>query len=390
MTTATTDPLTEYDTLTSEHARLEKQFLDKKLSQEEFGILSRQLKERIAHAEQQAYNMARKDEDLAKRLRSRIYNEPMAQQVISHFVRTGGRALDPEFGPDRMPRYALENDKGERVFAERSTLQRLADVGTVTETLYERVLYCPRCGTPSDVYLRFKCPHCGSIDIVINRMMEHLQCGTIHQETAFLVGRNIICPSCKKLLQNQQEYRLIGIVCSCNSCHAHFEDPTQGYFCRRCQNEFTLLTGVVTDIFTYKMTPTALNEAQQFLGVNVLSKALAEAGLAVTAPGALRGATREVVFSLVADKNGKTIAIDIAHSPQEVEIQPVLDMYVKIIEASPAVSILGAVPRASKRAKDIAGLHNIFIVEGVTLAELGSKIIEIASEKAQTQSPPPR
>lgn len=387
MTDAATDPLTEYDTLSSEHARLEKQFLDRKLSQEEFGILSKQLKERIAHAELRAYDMARKDEELARRLRSRVYNEPMAQQVIGHFVRTGGKSLDPEFGPDRLPRYPLENDKGERIFAERSTLQRLADIGTVTETIYERILYCPRCGTPSQVYLRFKCPQCGSIDIVINRMMEHLQCGTIHQETAFLVGRNIICPSCKKLLQNQQEYRLIGIVCSCNSCHAHFEDPTQGYFCRKCQNEFTLLTGVVTDVFSYKMTPAALNEAQHFLGVNVLSKILAEAGLVVKVPGAMTGATREVVFSLVAEKNGKTIAIDVAHSPQEVEIEPVLDMYVKIIEAAPVMAILGAVPRASKRAKDIAALHKISIVEGVSLAEVGNKIVAITAEKRQPQPP---
>ena len=379
MTDATTNPLTEYDTLTSEYARLEKQFLDNKLSRQEYEILSKQLKDRIAHAELQAYSMARKNEELARKLRSRIYNEPIAQQVINHFVRTKGRPLDPEFGPDRMPRYLLENDKGDKAFAERSTLQRLADIGTVTETLYERSLYCPQCGTPSDVFLRFKCAQCGSIDITINRMMEHLQCGTIHQETAFLVGRSIICPSCKKLLQNKQEYHLIGIVCSCNSCHAHFEDPSQGYFCRKCEIEFTLLTGTVTDVFSYKMSPTALNEAQQFLGVSMLSNVLVEAGMQVRVPGVMTGTTREVIYSLVAEKNGKTIAIDIAHSSQEVEIQQVLEMYLKTIETSPAMAVLGAVPSASKRAKEIAVLHNISIVEGITLTEIGSRIIEITA-----------
>jgi hypothetical protein len=380
MTDTTTDPLTEHDTLVSEYARLEKQFSDGKLSEQEFGILSKQLKGRIAHAELQAYSMARRNEELARKLRSRIYNEPMAQQVINHFVRTKGQPLDPEFGPDRMPRYPLEDDKGERVLAERSTLQRLADIGTVTETLYERVLYCPRCGRPSDVFLRFKCTQCGSIDITINRMMEHLQCGTIHQEKAFLVGKNVICPSCKKLLQNDQEYHLIGIVCSCNSCHAHFEDPSQGYFCRKCENEFTLLTGVVTDIFSYKMSSAALNEAQQFLGVNMLSKLLVEAGLSVRVPGVMTGATMQVTFSIIAERQGKIIAIDVARSSQEVEIQQVLEMYLKTIEASPALAILAAVPCASKRAKEIAGLHNISVVEGATLGEIGSKIVEITTK----------
>lgn len=379
MTDATTDPITEYDTLTGERARLEKQFSERKVSQEEFGILSKQLEERITRAEIQAYRMARKNEEIAKRLRLRIYNEPLVQQIIGQLVRTHGKRLEPEFGSDRLPKYSLETDKGEKVFADRSILQRLADINAVTETLYERILYCPRCGTPSNVYLRFKCPQCRSTDIAINRMMEHLQCGTIHQESAFLAGKNIICPSCKKLLQNPQEYRLIGIVCSCNGCHAHFEDPSQEYFCRKCECDFTLLTGTVTDVFSYGMAPIVLTEAQQFLGVNILSKILVESGMVVRSPGAMLGATSGAVFSLLAEKNGKIIAIDIASDPREVEIQPVLEMYAKIIETTPAMAILSAVPHASKRAKDIAALHKIVIVEGPTLAEVGIKIVEITA-----------
>jgi transposase-like protein len=379
MTDPTTDPLTEYDTLTGERTRLEKQFSERKISQEEFGILSKQLEERITRTEIQAYRMARKNEEIAKRLRLRIYNEPLVQQIIGQLVRTHGKRLEPEFGSDRLPKYSLETDKGEKVFADRSILQRLADINAVTETLYERILYCPRCGAPSNVYLRFKCPQCRSIDIAINRMMEHLQCGTIHQETAFLAGKNIICPSCKKLLQNQQEYRLIGIVCSCNGCHAHFEDPSQEYFCRKCECDFTLLTGTVTDVFSYGMTPIVLTEAQQFLGVNILSKILVGTGMVVRSPGAMPGATSGAVFSLLAEKNGKTIAIDIASDPREVEIQPVLEMYAKIIETTPAMAILSAVPRASKRAKDIAALHKIVIVEGPNLTEVGNKIVEITA-----------
>ena len=376
----TTDPLAEHDRLIGEYARLLIKFKEHKLSQTEFENISKPLKEQIANAELQAYGMARKDGELAKKLRSRTYDEPMTQLVINYLVQANDKSLDPEFGPDRLPRYPLENDKGERIFAERSILQRLADIGTVTESIYERILFCPECGRPSDVYLRFKCTQCDSMDITINRMMEHLHCGTIHQETAFLVGRNIVCPSCKKAIQNQQDYRLIGIVCSCNSCHAHFEDPSQSFFCRKCEKGFTLLTGKVTDVFSYRMKPEALKEALQYIGVNLLAKVLIDAGMHVRVPGVLTSGSKEVVFSLVAEKNGQTIAVDLVRSPQEVELQDVLDMYAKVIEANPTCAILGAVPRASTRARDIAAQHKISVIEGTALNELASKIAAVITK----------
>lgn len=87
-TDSATDPLAEHDNLTSELANLEKQFADRKISKEEFELLSKQLKERISRAESQAYLMARKDEELAKRMRLRNYNDPEVQQVVTHFLRT--------------------------------------------------------------------------------------------------------------------------------------------------------------------------------------------------------------------------------------------------------------------------------------------------------------
>ena len=115
MTDATTDPITEYDTLTGERARLEKQFSERKVSQEEFGILSKQLEEAYHPAEIQAYRMAgRTDKEIAKRLRLRIYNEPLVQQIIGQLVRTHGKRLEPEFGSDRLPSIRLKQTKARR------------------------------------------------------------------------------------------------------------------------------------------------------------------------------------------------------------------------------------------------------------------------------------
>jgi len=371
------DPLKEHDDLVSGLANLEKKFAEGKLQQNEFEVLSKQLKERISRAEQQAYGAARKNESIAKRLRLRNYNDPEVQQVISHFLRFPGRPLEPEFGTDRVPRYPVETEDGRGFSAEMSVLERMGDIGMVKKTLYERVVSCPRCAAPRDVFLRFKCTQCGSIEISIGRMIEHLQCGTIHQESAFQVGKNLICPTCKKLLQSKDEYRLIGVVCSCNACRAQFEDPVEGFYCRKCKVDFDLPTGNVVDVHSYTMIPTALSEARRFLGVNVLTQTLREAGFEVNSPGLIPGTTKETMFSLLAKKDGRQFAIDLSQSDTEVDVEPVLELYVKLLEANFKAAIFGAVPRLSKRARDVASLHSILIAEAATPSEVGKKILDI-------------
>ena len=371
------DPLTEHDNLTSELANLEKQFAGRRVKQEEFELLSKQLKDRISRAEAQAYGMARRDESLAKRLRLRNYNDPTVQAVVTYYVRTDGKPLEPEFGADRIPQYPVETEGSDKIMIGQPLLQRMADMGMLTESMFERVVSCPTCGVPSNVFQRFKCTQCGSIDNSINRMMEHLQCGTIHQESVFRVGKNLICPTCKKLLQGAGEYRVIGVVCSCNSCHAHFEDPAESFFCRKCGNDFSLPKAIIVDVQSYSMTKNALDEARRFMGVNTLSQILGENGIQVRPIPVISGPNKEVVFSLIAQKDTRTIAVDISQGNTEVDVEPILELYVKTLEATPEAAVFGAVPGLSKRARDVALLHNILTAEGASPVEMSRKVLEI-------------
>jgi hypothetical protein len=371
------DPLAEQDTLMSELADLEKQFADRKVKKEEFETLSNKLKERISRAEAQALAMARTDASIAKRLRLRSYGDPEIQSVIIHYLHSGGESLEPEFGGDRIPRYRVETESGDSKMIGQPVLQRMADMGMLTGSLFERIVSCPICGVPSHVYLRFKCTQCGSIDISINQMIEHLQCGTIHQENVFRVGHNLICPTCKKLLQGPDDYRVIGVVCSCNNCHAHFEDPSESFFCRKCSNDFTLPKAIVADVYAYSMTKDALSEAGRFMGVNTLKKMLLDNGILIRSSPVMVGPNKEMAFSLIIQKDARTVAVDVAQSDVEVEVEPVLELYVKTLEATPSAAIFGAVPALSKRARDVASLHNILVAEGETPAKMAEKVIEI-------------
>jgi len=371
------DLLKELANLTSELADLERQLADSKISAQEFEDLSRQVKERISAAESQAYAIARKDANVARKLRVRDYKDPAVQQVCNHFVYGTKRPLEPDFSVDRVPKYSVEPEEGQRVNVDRALLQRMADTGILNEALFEKILLCPSCASPSDVFVRFKCPQCGSIDISISRMMEHIQCGTIHQETAFRVGKAMACPLCKKPIQKPEESRLIGLVCSCKACGAHFEDPAQSNHCRRCKIEFGLSTAVVSDVYTYTVNDVLLDEVRSQLGNPALVRALTVAGFEVAGPGFLAAGSKQVEFSIVARKNSNVVAIDISQSDSEVGIEPVLALYTKLLEVTPNLTILGAIPGLSDKAQNVASSHNILVAMGASPAEVARQILEI-------------
>jgi len=374
----TTDPLGEIETLTREIASLEAQFSNHKLSPDQFESMSKQLKERIIDAESTAYTMAKTDESMAKRMRARNYGQIGVQQVCNHFIYGSKKSLEPEFGLDRVPRYSLEIEEGQRLPVDTALLERLANIRLLTATLFEKMPFCPKCATPSNVYARFKCTQCASIDISINRMIEHLACGTIHEERAFQLGKNLVCPSCKKVLQKPSEQRLIGLVCACNKCGAHFEDPSQSFFCRKCEVDFNLTSGLITDVYTYNINEKVLPEIRTHIGVPTIAKLLQSHGFELTIPGVIEGGGKTAQFSIVARKGTKVIAIDVGVSDAEVEVEPVLELYVKLLEAKLDVAVFGAVPRLSARARDVASKHGISVAEGSTPDDVARRILEIA------------
>ena len=375
-TAPTVDPLGEIETLTRELTSLETALSQKKVTREQFDSLSGQLKARISNAESMAYAMAKTDESIAKKLRAGSYIQLSVQQVCYHFINGPKKPLEPLFEADRIPRYFIEPEKGVRLPVDAALLRRLAGIGILKASLFEKIFMCPKCETPSNVYARFKCPQCASTDISINRMIEHLTCGTIHEEGIFRVGNAMVCPTCKKTLQKPTDQRLIGLMCSCDKCGAHFEDPSQSFFCRKCEVDFNLTTGIITDVYTYYINEKTLDEVRSQIGIPAIAKVLQNGGFEVSMPGTITGGVGE--FSIVARNGTRAIAIDIASSDVEVGVEPVLELFVKLLEAKPDIAVFGALPRLSTKATEVAGMHGIKIAEGLTPSEVANKILEIA------------
>lgn len=371
----TVDPVDEIETLTRELASLETLLSQKKVNQEQFESLSNQLKARISNAESMAYTMAKTDESIAKRLRARSYIELGVQQVCYHFINDPKQPLEPVFEKDRIPRYFIEPEKAVRLLVDTALLRRLASIGILRTSLFEKILMCQKCGTPSNVYPRFKCPQCASTDISINRMIEHLTCGTIHEERAFRIGNMMVCPTCKKAFENPNEQRLIGLMCSCDKCGAHFEDPSQSFFCRNCEIDFNLTTGIITDVYTYYINEKTLEEVRSQIGIPAIAKVLQENGFEISLPGSTIGGVGQ--FSIIARDGPRTIAIDIASSDTEVGVEPILAFFVKLLEAKPDLAIFGALPRLSLKAQEVAAMHQIKVAEGLTPDDISNRIVAL-------------
>jgi hypothetical protein len=378
------DPVGEIEALMRELASLQTQLSSRKVSQEQYETIASQLRERISNAESVAYAMARTNETIARKLRVKNFSDPVVQQVSNHFLHGSKKPLEPEFGADRVPRYHVEGD-GTRVAVESAALERMVEVGILKSALFEKMLLCPKCGTQTNVFARFKCTNCASIDVAINRMIEHLACGTIHNEKAFMLGKQMVCPTCKKQLLKPEEQRLIGLVCTCNKCGAHFEDPSQSFFCRKCQFDFNLTTGVISDICIYDINEKILGEIRSQLGLPTIAKMLEDQGFQLDIPGTITGKGKEVQFSIVARKQSMVAVIDIEMSETEVRVEPILELYVKLLEAKPNVSVFGAMPRLSDQARDVASAHGISVAEGLTADMLGRNIIGIVGGDVLSQ-----
>ena len=134
---------------------------------------------------------------------------------------------------------------------------------------------------------------------------------------------------------------------------------------------------MVVDVFTYTLNKDTLEEARAHVGLNTLTDILVSEGFEVKSPGLLAGTTKEVEFSVVLSKGDKVFAVDISQSDSEVDVEPLLQLYVKTLETKLTKAIFGAVPRLSGRARDMATFQGIAVAEGATIAEISHKIVEI-------------
>ena len=377
LVTATADPLQTLTAIDREMTNLRKEYAARKTAKKDYEVRMARLNKKKREAEENLRRLIETDEAAAKKLRYRLYENKAVQVLLSGFLGGSVKDLVPIFDAERLPRYpAVESivDGGEPT-SSLNLLDELAAVGILEKKVYERFVCCPSCGRHSGVFIRFKCPSCGSIDLESKTLLEHLYCGTVHEYEDFMAEDRLICPKCKQnLSQEGVDYRPVGTFNRCKACSKQFEYAVEKFVCRNCEIEFTAKEAYFHDVYVYTLKPRLVNEVESVVGIPLFKTALETLGFKVELLGSMVGASGvSHSFTITATKDGKSVAIDLAESDKEVDETPVLAFYAKFIDIKPAGGVLVAMPGLSQKARSFAAsfmqTQKIRCVEGRNVSE---------------------
>jgi predicted RNA-binding Zn-ribbon protein involved in translation (DUF1610 family) len=310
-----------------------------------------------------------------------LYQDPTVQLLLSKFVKGEIVELTPSFDLDQTVRYPeveqiVDGDPG----VAKTLVQRLWDVGIFKRKLAEKVLVCPSCLSPN-VSNDYVCPNCNSIDIERKTLLEHTECGNIDNADNFLVEGRLLCPKCnKELIEAGSDYQKLGAWFQCTQCGKRSDLPSPIHRCRNCGHIFTIRdTGFVT-LYAYRLGTEAEEEFKRsFMVMKPIGLVFEEFQYKVEMPGLLPGRSGALQrFDVVADKGvTEVVVLDLFASEKDIDEVPVAAMYAKIFDVAPTQSLLVAIPSMSDKAKRLAKLYRITIIE----AENSQAAADLIKEK---------
>lgn len=318
-----------------------------------------------------------------KQERLELYKERDVQVFLGKFLSGEINELKPTFDPKMGYRYPeVEAILGEATKVE-EFLERLYSVGVLERRLYDKIIYCPSCGSQS-VSTRYCCPYCKSFNIQKGSLIEHVKCGYMDVEGNFRKGGKLVCPKCHEELKKLDvDYRKAGIWCTCQECGKSFDIPVPRHFCRDCQSEFTFEDVEIRDVYAYTLNEDVKSEITAgWIFIAPIREFLIENGFEVEAPAFLKGKSgANHMFDIVAHKGNlakKITVMDVTIATENAVLeQPVIALFAKIYDVSPENAFLITIPKLSENAKKMAELYNIKVIE----AKDAKEVIKALKEK---------
>ncbi|MCW4017451.1 MAG: hypothetical protein NWF00_02010 [Candidatus Bathyarchaeota archaeon] len=296
------------------------------------------------------------------------YGEGEKQALLNGLLNGSIKTLEPTYDPNTGYHYpAAEALVGDAAKVQ-SILNKLTEEEVLEAKLFDKVIYCPNCGSAS-ISFRYCCPFCKSFNIKKSSLIEHVRCGYMDLEENFQKDNKLICPKCREELQREDvDYRKAGMWCACNDCGKSFDIPVPEHYCTRCHTTSNFEQATIKDVFTYTLSKKAKEKlSSNMYLVAPLQELLSREGFKVETPAYLTGKSgAKHNFNLAAHKKNpdKLVVVDMAMSDAgEVAEQPVIALFAKTFDVSPSQAFLLAVPKLSDNAKKLAELYNIQAIE---------------------------
>ena len=311
--------------------------------------------------------------------RPSLLDDPAIRTIISGMISSHVDVINPVFDADRRPRYVMvENLLGDDYVTIKHVLNEMSSANLLIRELYERLVCCPQCGSPSMVFLRLTCPRCGSLNIFSEKLMEHIKCGVIGKRSLFEKDGVLKCPKCGVPVTLGSDLRVIGALYECLDCKSNFDSPREFFYCRDCELSFTITDAKFEEVYSFRINREVMDKVREIFTEPFIKQALEEAGFEVEAPGYIIGASGLTLsFNLVARRNGELVVLDLLRSQPAVDVESVIFSYGKIIDARPSKAVMIAVPRFTDRARSFVETHSIIGLEGEGPAEIIDRLRKI-------------
>lgn len=307
------------------------------------------------------------------------------QLLLNMFLGGDIKEITPKFDPAHGYRYPEVETLVKGNFQKSlSFLEELTRAGILKRTLYDTVLFCPKCGS-SHLSLRYKCPFCGSYDVGTTSLIEHVHCGNIAREEEYQKGAKMVCPRCHMAIRGEKDIRRVGFWYKCDSCGRNFEVPNMVLFCRMCKESFEHTEVKRVNVYSYSLQDLVKEEISKSYGYIFLAPLrtyLEGLGYHVKSPSFMKGKSGAVhefqmIFTKKVDSGEEVNVLELLPSPEE---EAVIKLYLKVFDVSPTRAILVAVPSLSENAKKLAASYNIQVIEAADLNKAFTQFKEIMGE----------
>lgn len=307
-----------------------------------------------------------------------LYQDQAVQILLGRFVKGEIVELVPGFDLSQTARYPeVEEIVDGDTAAAKQLVERLWDVGIFKRKFYEKILVCPSC-LSANVSNDYVCPNCNSIDIERKTLLEHTACGTIDSVDNFLIEGSLYCPKCnKELIEAGADYQKLGAWFQCSQCGKRSDLPSPIHRCRSCGHIFTIRDTGFVNVYTYRISPEAEEEFKRtFLVMKPIGEVLESFQYKVEMPGQVAGRSGALHrFDAVASKGpSELLVVDVIASEREIEETPIASLYAKVFDVSPTQTILVAIPSLSDKARRLAALYRMTVVEATDSQQAAERL----------------
>ena len=319
--------------------------------------------------------------------RTDLYKDRSTQVFLSKLLSGEVAELEPVYDPKVGYRYPLVEAILGAASGTQNFLTKLHDAGVLKRRLYDKIIYCPKCGS-ANISARYCCPYCHSFDIQKSSLIEHVKCGYMDVEENFHKEGKFVCPKCHDELKKPDvDYRRAGIWCTCRECTKSFDIPVTAHFCRDCHLNSNFEDAVIKDVYAYSLREEVKEEVSlDWVVITPIRDFLRDSGFEVESPAFLRGKSgANHVFDIAAFEGTgtrKVTVIDLATSTENtVPEQPIIALFAKVYDVSPDKSYLIAIPALSENGRKMGELYNIQIIEAKNQKEVMKALKERISKK---------